>query len=206
TITKGAITQHQENKQKLIAAIDYVFEEGNDAKSEEKDRELSLLSTILKKLYQGHKGKEMYLSGTPSYERIEGLGAIYNLDIRFGKSNYLFGFTSRSRTAWQDGNLVIIDASADKKNKEAAEKSGVNVDTEYVQFVKAFKESIVDYGSIIKSLKNGEQLIFRLNLPNCEDCETMPERLEIAAKKATLDAYRKEQISLEKAVGELVVK
>ncbi len=70
----------------------------------------------------------------------------------------------------------------------------------------SLKEYIVDYGSIVKSLKPREQLLFKLNFPNCDDCKEMPKRLEIAAKKATLDAYRKDQISLENAVSQLTVK
>lgn len=205
TISKSAINQYKENKQKLIEQIAYRFDESSA--TEDKDVELSLLSTVLKKLYQGSKEGELYIGGSPNYERIEGLGAIYHLSIRLGSHHRLFGLAHHnSRTIWEDGNLVIIRADEEKEQKEKSEKAKINLDQYYDQFIADLKNSIVDYGSIVKSLKNGEQLIFKLNFPNCDDCTKMPKRLEITAKKATLTAYRKDSISLEKAVSELVVK
>lgn len=206
TITKKTINQYQENKQKLIAAIEYVFEEANDKKNKEEDMELSLLSTILKKLYQGSEKDELYISMAPSYERIEGIGAIFNLNIREKGGNRFFDLGRHSRTIWEDGNLVIIDANKKGKDDKEEERTVGNLDENYDEFVANLKSYIVEYGSIIKSLKTGEQLLFKLSFPNCRDCEKMPRRLEIAAKKATLDAYRKDQVSLEKAVNQLVVK
>jgi len=72
TITKKAINtfQNNDNKQQLIAAIDYVFEEAKERAT--KDKDLALLSTILKKLHSDKDEGALRISGTPYYEKIEG--------------------------------------------------------------------------------------------------------------------------------------
>lgn len=203
TLTKKAIVnfQNNDNKQQLIDQIEYVFEEAKERASKEKD--LELLSTILKKLHNDKEAGTLRISGTPYYEKIKGIGAIYNLRIRSGNGHDFFGLHfNRTKTMWSDDGIVVIDGDSDKV--VAAENE--DLDKNYATFLAALKENIIDYGSIVKSLRNGEVLTFKLNLPDCKECEVMPKKLEIMAKKSTLDGYRKEQISLDKAVNQLIIK
>lgn len=203
TITKKAIDSFQNNNDEtaLINKIDYVFEEPKDRKTKEKD--LELMSTILKKLYSSHEDGDFYISGTPYYERIEGIGARYSLNVRTGNGNQLFGFVEGARTIWTDDGVQLLSG-----NKEATkdELTAKELDAKYITFLSEMKENVIDYGSLVKSLQGGETLTFMISLPKCSDCEKMPNHVEIMAKKSTIDAYRKDQISLDKAVSQLVVK
>ena len=203
TITKKAINafQNNENKQQLIDKIDYIFEEAKERASKEKD--LELLSTILKKLHNDKDEGSLRINGTPYYEKIEGIGAIYSLHVRSSGGSGYFGLSfDRAKTIWSDDGLAVTD----DYGNEIEERSSEDLDKNYAIFLATLKENIIDYGSIVKSLGTGEALTFKLNFPNCKDCEKMPKKLEITAKKSTLDGYRKEQISLEKAVQQLTIK
>lgn len=203
TITKKAITnfQNNNNKSQLIDQIEYVFEEAKERASKEKD--LELLSTILKKLHNDKETGSLRISGTPYYEKIKGIGVIYNLRIRSGNGDGFFGLRfSGTRTVWSDNGLAVIAEDADETSVDNEE----DLDKSYATFVTHLKENIIDYGSIVKSLDVREALTFKLRFPDCKDCEVMPKKLEIIVKKSTLDGYRKEQISLEEAVNQLVVK
>ena len=113
--------------------------------------------------------------------------------------------------AQMKANLNALNGAIQQTNKfismcqkEAEEKE--NPDDSYPDFIADLKNSIIEYGSIVKELKSDESLIFKISFPKCEDCQKMPTQMEITAKKSTLDAYRKEQISLEDAINQLVVK
>ena len=203
TITKTAINvfQNNDNKQQLIDKIKYVFDEAKERAAKEKD--LELLSTILKKLHNEGAKDALRISGTPYYEKIEGIGAIYNLRIRSGNGHNYFGLRfDQHKTIWGDNGLAIVDGD----NDDLTEMESEDLDKSYLSFLESLKENIIDYGSIVKSLNNGEALTFKLRFPDCRDCEKMPKKLEIMAKKLTLDGYRKEQISLEKAIQQLTIK
>lgn len=206
TITKKAINafQQNDNKQQLVDKIDYVFEEAKERATKEKD--LELLSTILKKLHNDKEEGALRISGTPYYEKIEGIGAIYSVRVRAGGGlNYFdWGLNNSSKTFWHDGRLAIIDNEGKEASRQ--EVGSEDLDKNYETFLTSLKENIIDYGSIVKSLSNGEALTFKLHFPKCNDCKVMPKKLEITAKKSTLEGYRKEQISLEKAVSQLAVK
>jgi len=203
TITKRAIDDYENNNNKttLINKIDYVFEEPEERVKKEKD--LELLSTILKKLYNSHEAGDFHISGTPYYEKIEGIGARYVLNIRTGNGNQLFGLVEGTRTVWTDNGieLLINDKTSKKSGLTAAE-----MDAQYTTFLSEMKENVIDYGSLVKSLQSGESLTFQIRLPKCSECEQMPKQVEIMAKKSTIDAYRKDQISIDEAINELIVK
>lgn len=203
TITKTAIDafQNNDNKQQLIDEIDYVFDEAKERAAKEKD--LELLSTILKKLHNEGAKDALRISGTPYYEKIEGIGAIYNLRIRSGGGNNFFGLQfDQHKTIWRGHGLAIVDGDSDD---DQTEMDSEDLDKSYLSFLESLKENIIDYGSIVKSINSGEALTFKLRFPDCRDCEKMPKKLEIIAKKSTLDGYRKEQISLEKAIQQLTI-
>ena len=203
TLTKAAINAYQNNNDKtaLLNKIAYVFEEAEDRVKKEKD--LELLSTILKKLYNSHEEGEFHISGTPYYEKIEGIGARYVINMRIGNGNHLFGLVEGARTIWTDTGLRTVITNGDVSEEDLTPEE---LEQQYTTFLTEMKENIIDYGSLAKSLKSGESLSFTIRLPKCNACKKMPEKVEIVAKKATIDAYRKDQISLDKAVNQLVIK
>lgn len=218
TITKAAIDDFQTGslqKAAFIKRIEFIFEEAKDRK--EKYKDLDLLATVINKVFQRDSEGDLYVNGTPIYERIDGIGAIYNLRVRSGKDGFprSFRFGNSTRTIWGPSGLMQVQ-EADESAAEAAERAKLeaiekeqrdtNLDEYYNDFLKELKVSIIEYGSIVKSLKAGETIRFRLSLPKCKKCKLMPKKVEITAKESTLKAYLKDEISLEKAVNQLIIK
>ena len=237
TVSKADINGFQNNRineSQLKESIKFVFEEAKEQK--EKYKDLDLLASILSKIHKNDAGEEdLYLRGTSNYEKIDGLGAIYKLNVRARGHHSYFGLSTFPEIKWSDNYQFFFDKSEEQnkykaakdrariaaekakaleekarilaeKARETENRAKIDLDKSYTNFIEAFKNNIIDYGSIVKSLESGEALIFKLKFPKCEDCKKMPERLEITVKKSTLAAYRKDQISLESAVSQLIVK
>ena len=123
------------------------------------------MSTILKKLHNDKEEGTLRISGTPYYEKIEGIGAIYSLRIRSGNGRDFFGlnFGESTKTIWGDNGLVVIDS----EGKSLENASDEDLDKNYSTFLKALKENIIDYGSIVQEFRErGRRLLLNCIFPN----------------------------------------
>jgi hypothetical protein len=194
------------DRSQLAEKIQYTFEAADEP---EADRDLELLSSVFDRLYESDLSEDFFISGHPSYEKIPGVGAILHVSL---SSRYLDWPSRITRLRFGRGNTFryLFDNDEDTEGEEedpnddkpeATEK----VDAAYPAFLGALLENVVEYGSIVKTLGPEEALLFRVELPPCDDCEVMPAKLEITARKAVLESYRKGAISLDEAVDQLVV-
>lgn len=179
------------------------------AGSDEADRDLVLLSGIFARLYKSDMSEDFALFGTPGFEQIPGLGAVFYLPMRTGR----FTFSSNGVTLWRwappAGTVIATTPDKmkdeDKDEDEEEEDQAAKLEEAYPAFLKELKQNIVEYGGIVKNLTPGEALIFRVELPNCPDCEKLPKKVEITARQSTLEAYRRGTTTLEAAAGQLKV-
>ena len=74
------------------------------------------------------------------------------------------------------------------------------VNDKYPHFLDGFKENILEYGQLLKNLKDNETLYFNIDLTKCEDCD-MSQEIEVSLKKSMIDQYRSEKLSLSQAMG-----
>ena len=174
-------------KEDLISKIDY--SRTDNEVSESKD--LNVLSGIFKRLYTEDLSDTYNLRGTPTYELIDGVGAIINLSMWKRKSN--------------PERLVLREKMDAKVFFTESPASDLSADSLYLPFLIDFKQNVVEYGSIVKDLEEKEALIFRIGFNDCK-CKTRPDQLEITAMKSTLNAYRKGKLSLVSAIQQLRIK
>lgn len=189
-------------KEQLLSRIRFTTDTGEVG---EADRDLLLLSSIFSRLYKSDLSEEFFLNSSANFERIEGVGVVYYLTMGSKSRSPSIYFYDGSRLRTRERGGVVAPQPTDALPPEE-EQEMANLEEAYPEFLKELKNNIIEYGSIVKNLAPGEALIFRIKLPSCEDCQSMPQKLEVTCRQATLENYRKNKITLEKAVGELVVK
>ncbi len=200
-ISKSAIDDYRNGKltkAQLEERIKFTEKTGN----EKKDTELELLCTIFHRLYQGDLSKVAHMMRMPHYEKIEGLGAVLNMD--FGMlvegvgNNTIYYFEGRDlvrplRKRTEDDKNVEIEDEEDLKER-------------YAQFKEGFLENIIEYGRTVKNLMPDEVLLFKLDIAHgCVECG-LPSAVELSVKKSVLEDYDKNKISLEQAIEKITVK
>ncbi len=161
-----------------------------DISDEYKDEpDLSIFASLLQRIWDVKLSESYYMNRVPKYERFENAGVTY----------YLKYYSSMVHDE-NDYSLPTLG----KKNISADERNKI-VEDLYPKFVDAFKESILDYGHVLKSIEPSETITFHISLTSCEGCD-MPAVIEIEAKKSVIDDYRKEKIGLDQALSAFSVK
>ena len=132
------------------------------------------------------------------FERIEGLGAIYDVSLGY----YLEGYNSimaigsgRGRLqvhgdGWvvEEGEESEDDEEIDEDRKDYLLKRDEKLEEIYGDFIQEMKEAMVLYGRTLRSLKEDEFLIVRAELPACYECE-LPANVEFKVQRSVLNAY-----------------
>ena len=176
TVTKKAIQSFQNDQisaDNLKRQIEFVFEEAKDKK--EKNKDLELLASVLKKVHkQDLEDNGLYFGNTSNYDQIEGIGAIFNWTVRQG-GDFPFRLHTKKSIRWSDNGVFVFEDASDEaektKTKPTKEEKQRKLIANYQSFIKYFKENVIEYGSIVKNLKDKEALIFKLKLPKCDDCK-----------------------------------
>lgn len=195
------------SRDQLADRIAFTFQEKGPEGDTGIDRDLELLSGIFHRLYRSDLSETFRISGMPSYERIPGAGAILHLSMTSGQ----FGFApaiSGLRFSGDNAIGYVFRADEDEENETGADEQADKaqaVDQAYPAFEATLLENIVEYGSIVKDLQEKEALIFRVTFPSCDGCRAMPAKLEVTARRSTLQDYRQGRLTLEQAVGQLSV-
>ncbi len=196
------VRNHQSGKisrSQLASKIKYSSVEDQ---SGEPNRDVVLLTSVFSRLYQKDLSEVFSLIGDPSYESIEGLGTV--IYLRMGSEIWRGSHPAillRERLRNQRGEVIIEEVKGIENEEEIAEK----IDADYPKFREEFKRNVIEYGSIVKNLNKDEALIFRVKFRRCESCKVLPEDLEVTVKQTVLEAYRKNEIDLEKALRSVKV-
>ena len=75
----------------------------------------------------------------------------------------------------------------------------------YPVFEKDIKESMLDYGRTLKSLKDDELLVLNIKLTQCESCG-IPSTLELSVKNSVLKDFSSGKLTKEAAISKIAVK
>lgn len=171
------------SKDKLIEKIKFV----ENAEMERKP-DLDLFGNMLKTTYDQRYTETYFISSTPKYEWLSGLGVVYSVKVY---------------SSYEDNGLYRLPG-IDKSNvnKEDRDKS---VEAMFPQFVDSFKENIIRYGSTIKSLEAGNKLMIKVKMTTCDSC-SFPGLVEFMVDKATLDQFSSGKLSLEQAKNKVTLK
>ncbi len=166
-----------------------------------KDAELELLSSIFNRLYQNDLSETFRIFGNPSYEKIEGIGAVFNLNFgRFFGADRAYALYSRLGIRSENK----VETTTSKPEPTEAENLQ-QIKADYPKFMEGFKQNVIEYGRTVQNLAANELLIFKLNLPECADCG-IPESVEVSVKKSVLEEYNKNKITLEQAIQQVKTK
>lgn len=147
-----------------------------------KEPQIEIFSAALGRMYQSDLSQSYYITNYPWFERMEGFGVTYY--FRFYSSviiddRYNLPTFSKDNLTLEERNKVVVDA--------------------YPSFKQNLKENMLDYGHLLSSLDNEENLVFNVILTECKGCG-IPSELELEVKKSVIDEYRNGKISLENAI------
>ena len=187
-VTKSDLTAYKQGKidrDAVIKKITFKSPEENG----EIAKDLELFATIFARLYEADLSSTYYMSAhSLGYTSLDGFGITFSMKVYSSSSDN--GFHT-IRTTGEGG---LTQEQRDEK-----------VNAMYPEFEKSFKENLMDYGRTIKSLKSDENLVMKVTLTECRNCE-MPKEIEVSVKGKTLQDYSKGSISRDEAVKQVTVK
>jgi hypothetical protein len=185
---KSDLTQYKQNKitrDQLMAKFKVV----NSELSDDVQPDLELISTIFSRLYRSDLSKTYFMEGAPYYERMNGFGVTYFMQV------YSSNIGDFNRFTMPTLDLEDVDqATRDKKVKEL-----------YPIFEKDLKDNMLEYGRTISSLKDDELVIFDVTLTKCKGCG-IPASIELSVKASVLKDFGSGKISKDAALGKVNVK
>ena len=153
----------------------------------EKEPEIEVFSSVLGRLFQSDLSDTYYMSGSPQYERTEGMGLTYYMKFYSsygGENSFFLPTVERSDVDLEERNKIVNDL--------------------YPKFLEDFKESVLDYGHLLKNLEDNESVTFNIQLTECNGCD-MPEEIDVMIKKSVIDQFRNDQVNLSQAMKEVKV-
>lgn len=175
----SAYKQGKMSKDAFVGKIEFIS--GDET---EVPKDVELFSTIFARLYEPDLSSTYYTSSRAiGYTQLANFGITFNMKV----------YSSSS-----DNGLHTIRTTGESGLTQEERNDKVNA--MYPDFVKSFKENLLDYGRTIKSIKADEMIIFKVELTECRGCD-MPQRIEVSVKGKTLHDYDSGSISRDKAIG-----
>jgi hypothetical protein len=178
---------------------------------ENKYRDLKVMAKILETSFEDNEDNSFGIRGSVNYTYINDLGALFYLDASYGSG--LFGLNiavSKIRKELQNFtkseslSVSFDDEETSLSSSNANDKKLTKeLNAAYDDFISTLKETVVDYGRTLKSVKSDEQVYVSISLSTVGD--DLPERVDLQIKKSALDAYDKGKMSREQAMQQITV-
>jgi hypothetical protein len=185
---KGDLSQYKQGKitrDQLYAKFKVI----NNVVNEESYPDLELLSTIINRLYRSDLSNSYFMSSTPYYERIKDFGATFFMTV--------YSSNGAGGNKWNMPTVQLEDLDQAARDKKVIEL--------YPEFEKDIKESMIEYGRTLNSLKDDELLIFDVTMTKCAGCG-IPASIELSVKASVLNDYGTAKISKDAAVAKVNLK
>lgn len=170
--TKGDISQYRQGKltrDQVIAKIKIV----NTESTGEVETDLELFSSIIGRLYRSDLAKTYYTDENIYYERLKDFGVIYYLQAYSGIEMERRAQDAEKGRIWRMPTQRLEGLTQEQRDKKVVEL--------YPLFEKELKDNMVEYGQTIKSLKEGEMLVFNVTVTKCTSCN-IPSNLELSLR------------------------
>ena len=199
-------------EERLYEKISFIFPEAME--EGEEDRNLRMVSNIFTDLYRSHDDNPLDLTARISYEQINGLGAIYYIDMNRhfgslapvvtirGRASKIFATPPQERDDFEHEER-LEEAERVYSREEHREEIKRELESSYQDFLQDLQYNIVEYGSIIRDLKPDEALIFKVRFDQRRD--VLPKEVEITATQSILNSFRSNKLNLEQAVQKLKI-
>jgi hypothetical protein len=186
--TKGDLIQFRQGKitrDQMLAKIQVT----NTESTGKVEQDLELLVSMFGRLYRNDLSRTFFVESEPYYERLNDFGAIVYMQV--------YSSNQMEEDKWLMPTLGlknITGAERDKKVKEL-----------YPMFENDLKENMLDYGRTVKSLKDGERLVFNVILTKCKTCG-IPSDIEVSVPNSVLKDYSAGKIDKNAALNKITVK
>jgi hypothetical protein len=185
---KGDILQFKQGKitrDQLMGKITVVDAETSD----ELSPDLELLSSMFNRLFRSDLSKSYYTQENLYYERLKDYGVVYYMQV---VSSVVNDYRKYSMPT-----IDLEDITKEIRDKKVKEL--------YPVFENDVKESMLDYGRTLKSLKDNELLVFNIKMTQCEACG-IPSSLELSVKYSVLKDFSSGKLTKEAALATISVK
>ena len=214
SILKSDVDAFQRNsytEESLYRKINFTFPE--TVENPDEDRNLRMIANIFTDLYRNNEDNPLNLNARVSFEKINGLGAIYYIDMnRYfgvtapvitlrGKASNIFEREERVDRRERPEHPERLEESERDYSRNDREEKIRELEDSYQVFLEDLQFNIVEYGSIVKDLKSDEALIFKVRFDQRRN--VLPKEVEITAPQAILKDFRADKISLEEAARRL---
>jgi hypothetical protein len=154
-----------------------------------KEADLELLASIFNRLYRPDLSKTYFSENDVYYERLKDYGVIYYMQVYSSSEN------DSKRYYMPTQNMEDVDQES--RNKKVTEL--------YPQFEKELKENVLEYGRTLKTLKDEEVLIFKVEITKCKDCG-IPSSLELTVKGSVLREFGSGKLDKNAGLAGIAVK
>ncbi|MEN7550214.1 hypothetical protein AAG747_20000 [Rapidithrix thailandica] len=154
--------------------------------------DLQVFSKVLQEIVKENNSNNEYkviFSNTPniSFNQIDGLGVIYTLD--YSEMPFWVNMERHEQ--------IVIRTDPSVREEEAERKMEW-----YHHLNKEIKQTMIEYGRTLQSLKDTDMLIINVSLPQC-NCD-MPSDLQLSLKYSVLTRYDQRKIDLDDALEEII--
>ena len=170
-------------REQLIDKINFIELSEDNSRS----KDLDLFASMLKTLYDVEYTDTYFISWTPEYQKIQGMGAIYSFKV----------FSSYD----EDGFYRM--PGINQKGLTEGERTE-NVVAMYPKFVQNFKENLIQYGRAIKSLNDDEMIMAKITMTKCDECN-IPKKIQFTVKQSVLKDFNTGNLKLSEAVSKVKV-
>jgi len=181
----AAFKQGKISREQALAKISVVNTESIDVK----EPDMELLSSIFSRLYRTDLSKTYFTEGNVYYERLKDYGVVFYMQVYSGYN--------------QDFNKFNMP-TVDLKDVDQATRDKKVVEL-YPKFEQDVKENMLEYGRTLKSLKDDENLVFKITLTKCKACG-IPQDIELSVKTIVLKEYGAGGIDKNAALGKFTIK
>ncbi|WP_268124298.1 hypothetical protein [Roseivirga pacifica] len=167
---------------------------------EETTPDAKIMAGILDDLFQSSLDGKLKRRSRTSYSYFEGFGLMFDMKMSStnGRSSVIFV---------ERADLAITRADAKDDDAEAkADDYYKQLEEDFPAFETMVKESILEYGRTLRSVKPNEVVVVNIDLGTSYRKTKLPRSLQLMVPKSTITAYAKGNKSLEDAKKEIDIK
>lgn len=164
-------------------------------------KDIKIMSGILQSALQESEKGTFTIRGDVKYLIQPGYGAIFFARADYNNDNNFLYITNNGNTAH---SYAYSFSSTDSNNSQNSKlNSKEHIQKAYDGFVQNIKQSLIDYGRTMQSLKPGQEITFSVDL-NRSYNSLLPKRIDFRVSQKTLSDYNMRKITMNQAMKRIV--
>ncbi|MEL6193382.1 MAG: hypothetical protein AAFR66_15090 [Bacteroidota bacterium] len=134
-----------------------------------------------------------------THQVLDGYGVTYQLKL---PSNQIMSFRTNGRGRVK--KISKLELEEDENGEEYEKTHDKHFMDSYSNAQSEIKEAMIEYGRTLRDMDASEQLIVKLDMGGCYDCDA-PAEVSFQVKKSVLESYDRREIDLDKAIAQIKV-